>query len=433
MNERETMFESVCRRGAPSGREHRTRYSVPRTQYTVLRTPHRVLSFALGAIVASMILFHSASHARACSIPVFRFALERWASDLYEVDVFHRGELTPDQRQQLSAIEDLATANGGPVNLEIVRCHVDGPLASDLAAVWNDAGDAPLPHVVIRAPGGRRGSPQVWSGPLAEFSSSIVDSPAKQELVRRLAAGDSVVWLVLPGTDAEEAQAVMQRLEQSLSKLAEEIPIPNGVGLPGSELAARIPLAVKFSALVVDAKSDALWRAQIQKIQEPRDGHPWASGETLVVPVFGRGRALQTLRSSELDEDAIAEISRFLCGACSCQVKELNPGFDLLLSVNWDERLFAPGDTIPTEPPPTGDADAASELVAIAPGHTSAGVVDVAEVASASAVADDLQNSSSDVPKSNSERGHFVPWMVLVAVIVLGCVVIVRKLGSGKV
>jgi len=29
-----------------------------------------------------------------------------------------------------------------------------------------------------------------------------------------------------------------------------------------------------------------------------------------------------------------------LVGACSCEVKDLNPGFDILLAANWDVLLF---------------------------------------------------------------------------------------------
>jgi hypothetical protein len=42
----------------------------------------------------------------------------------------------------------------------------------------------------------------------------------------------------------------------------------------------------------------------------------------------------------EIDEVAIEDIANFFCNACSCQVKQANPGFDLLASVNWEQRLF---------------------------------------------------------------------------------------------
>ena len=38
---------------------------------------------------------------QACSIPVFRYALERWAADLFEVSVFYEGPL-PDAQMHRS-------------------------------------------------------------------------------------------------------------------------------------------------------------------------------------------------------------------------------------------------------------------------------------------------------------------------------------------
>ena len=62
-----------------------------------------------------------------------------------------------------------------------------------------------------------------------------------------------------------------------------------------------------------------------------------------VAPVFGRGRAATVLPARTVTGDAVAEFTAFLCGACSCQVKQLNPGFDLLLPVDWDQVLFGEG------------------------------------------------------------------------------------------
>ena len=62
----------------------------------------------------------------------------------------------------------------------------------------------------------------------------------------------------------------------------------------------------------------------------------------MAFPVLGRGRVLYALVGKGISEDTIAMASSFVVGPCSCQVKNLNPGFDLLLSVNWDEQLAGP-------------------------------------------------------------------------------------------
>lgn len=307
----------------------------------------------LTCMVAAVLLF--AQSAGACSIPVFRYALERWPADLFEVDVFYRGTLSDGERKLVSQLEDQSQTNGGAVNWEVIHCNLDGDLAEDLQAVGDALGSATLPHVVLRRPGGRRGSAAVWSGPLSDIKPALWTSPARDELVCRLAGGDSVVWLVFRGDDEGRSRKVVQQLQDRLPSLAAEIPLPAGVGLPGSELLTRLPLEIRFSVLEVDARSadEAVFRDIVTRgVAESA-----SDTETLVVPVFGRGRAMLALAADAIDEALLAECSGFLCGACSCQVKQSNPGFDLLLAVNWDERLWGESDN----PPPVVESQPAAD------------------------------------------------------------------------
>ena len=59
----------------------------------------------------------------------------------------------------------------------------------------------------------------------------------------------------------------------------------------------------------------------------------------MAFPVIGRGRVLYALVGKGNFEDTIAMASRFVVGPCSCQVKDQNPGFDLLMNVDWDEKI----------------------------------------------------------------------------------------------
>lgn len=309
--------------------------------------------------------------ADACAVPVFRYALERWPADLFEVDVFYRGELTPAQQAAVSQLEDQSQINGGATNWEVVHCNLDGDLAEDLQVVGKAIGDVALPHVVLRRPGGRRGSAVVWSGPLSQVTPDLWASPARSELIRRLANGDSVVWLVFRGADDNGDLAVVENLKEHLPTLAAEIPLPPGVGLPGSELLTRLPLEVRFSMLEVDgrAPAEAMFRALVASgASEPPD-----PAGTIVVPVFGRGRAMTVLSAERVDQEVLAECCGFLCGACSCQVKQSNPGFDLLLAVNWDERLLGDAEADPEAAPSARSlTDQASEpaYVPIPPGRS---------------------------------------------------------------
>ena len=313
----------------------------------------RKATLRLAAALAAALL--AARSADACSVPVFRYALEHWSSDLFEVDVFYRGELTKEQRALVSRLEDQSQINGGAVNWEVIHCDLDEPLEDDLLALGETLGDFAAPQVVLRRPGGRRGSAIVWSGPLSDVKPSLWTSPAREELIERLAGGDAVVWLVFRGRDEAASKQLVTQLEEQLPALAAEIPLPAGVGLPGSELLTHLPLEVRFSVLEVDGHSadEAIFRKLVTRgvLDDAADD------EAIVVPVFGRGRAMTALKADSIDETVMAECSRFLCGACSCQVKQSNPGFDLLLAVNWDERLWGE----PAAPQQTANAPSAAD------------------------------------------------------------------------
>jgi hypothetical protein len=59
----------------------------------------------------------------------------------------------------------------------------------------------------------------------------------------------------------------------------------------------------------------------------------------VVLPVFGRGRLLCALHGQDIMADQLGQVARFLCAACSCRVKELNPGVDLLMAADWETML----------------------------------------------------------------------------------------------
>ncbi len=150
--------------------------------------------------------------------------------------------------------------------------------------------------------------------------------------------GDAVVWLLVRGTDQELAARAKAALDAAIERLAEEIELPAGIGRPGSELLAKIPLHLKFSVVEVSVNSRDE-QALIKLLHGGFKKTPLAS-DSYLAPVFGRGRVLDVLSASDIEAETISDLTQYLCGACSCQVKQQNPGFDLLCAMNWDEQLF---------------------------------------------------------------------------------------------
>jgi hypothetical protein len=75
-----------------------------------------------------------------------------------------------------------------------------------------------------------------------------------------------------------------------------------------------------------------------------------AKGESFAAPVVGRGRVLGSWKLTDLDDVALEDITMFLTGSCSCRVKNQNPGWDVLLKVDWESALEKAKATSPARP-----------------------------------------------------------------------------------
>jgi hypothetical protein len=56
----------------------------------------------------------------------------------------------------------------------------------------------------------------------------------------------------------------------------------------------------------------------------------------MVFPVYGRARALVPYIGKGVHRDNLIDCLEFVTGACSCTVKEQNPGIDLLVRYDWE-------------------------------------------------------------------------------------------------
>jgi len=306
---------------------------------------------------------------RGCNVPVFRYALERWQPDVYRVTLFHRGPLTESQKTVLHSLEEPSGKAVGNTSLRVV----------DVAEIEEDAdrtlhadhAELELPWLAVQYPQSLRNDKAVWAGPLAkETVARLVFSPLRTELIRRLADGQTAVWLILESGQADKDNAVAQRLSDDLKELTEKLKLPELGAAPDDKLLSDAPLHVKFSVLRVPRNVAA--EEPLVKMLLGSEPDLAALDEPMVFPIFGRGRALLPLVGAGITGDNIHESAGFLVGACSCEIKELNPGFDLLLAADWDVLLFkeAPSADAPVAPAkvPAGKA----ELVAIPDGSQSA-------------------------------------------------------------
>jgi len=171
------------------------------------------------------------------------------------------------------------------------------------------------------------------------------------------------VWLLLEGGETSKDEATARLLETELARLEKTLKLPE-TDEEGPPLLSDVPLKISFPVMRL-SRRDPLEKSFVGLLS--RSGGDLAEGKgPVVLPVFGRGRALWPLSGERLSAAEIAEAAEFLTGACSCQVKEMNPGLDLLFDADWEKSLSAPPSAGAASPPPSVQAAAPAAAARLA-------------------------------------------------------------------
>jgi hypothetical protein len=324
------------------------------------------------SLVCFVTLLVMAGTAIACQVPVFRYALERWSTDRYPVWLLTMGELSTEQKavEELLRSDPRRGTNVKSINLQ----ESQDPLAK---ALWSQHSKAGHPLMISFYPQASDIPSEQVAHVCALTSSNVtqlLNSPARMEIVKKLTAGDSAVWVFLESGDKAKDEAALQTLQGQLEKDASwlELPSPEELEVKPEVLAnAQIQLKIAFSIVKVrrdDQKEKFLVDCLLNSEPDLRD-----FAEPMAFPVFGRGRVLYALVGKGISANTIRSASSFIVGPCSCQVKEQNPGFDLLLDCEWEKALGgtlisspAPGDSLGTATTETSEP----KLLTIPPGRS---------------------------------------------------------------
>ncbi len=287
---------------------------------------HRLVGRA--AFMLAALLTMTAS---ACNVPVFRYALEHWEADAYALVVFHRGPLNAEQSSLLQTLEKAGSS--GQANLTVTRVDLAAEMSPALRTLWNAQENPAPPWMVVRYPRQSGIERCAWAGPLSEQTAkSLIESPARRNIARRLLSGDAVVWLLLESGNKKRDDEAGQRVEAELRKLEQSLALPERSPLD-PPINPDLPLKIAFSTLRV-ARSDPAERMLV-KLLVNWNANLATATEEMLFPIFGRGRVVPPATGKEIRPEAIREMAEFLTGPCSCEVKERNPGYDLLLTANW--------------------------------------------------------------------------------------------------
>jgi len=280
----------------------------------------------------------------ACQVPVFRFALERWAADSYTIVI------VPGAGGELSAAEEEVRAflqsKGGPdaatANLKV---QIDP----------ENIGESTGATMRLFYPPRLAGPdvPAIWSGALTMANAEVlVNSPARREIVTRLLKGESATWVLIESGDQEKDDFAASEIAKAFLKAEGELKIPEGVltveearevspalGHDSDDaLRSKIPLKIAFSLIRIsrDDTAESIFREMLLHLENDLGEF---TAEPMVFPVFGRGRALEPLIGRGIDGGNVFEHASYFCGACSCEIKNQNPGVDLLIAADWEAAI----------------------------------------------------------------------------------------------
>ncbi len=298
----------------------------------------------------------------ACETPVYRYAMYRWAPEPYEVYYFHEGEssaaLGEAEADVHKALEDAAEewANVSLIKIDLSVENAIERVPPDVHQWWTSEENRQPPLYLVKNPMGF----VVHSGSLTKADvADMVQSPVRQALGERLERGEAAVFLLLEGANA----AANQIAERELAGIVKDVnsgeidlytsplsALPVGSESGGNasqedtlEGDAANPEAssqkVKVGYLVV-RRDDPKERWLIDSLLAVESDLPELSGP-MVFGVYGRARALPPYVGAGITRDNLQDCIEFVTGACSCTVKEENPGVDLLLTYNWDDAALA--------------------------------------------------------------------------------------------
>ena len=296
-------------------------------------------------ILASLAMAH-AQVLQACSTPVFQYALERWQPDHYEVVILHRKPLGDEDNEIFELLRRSAGDDAAPANLSVRSIDLSQPVDPDdqkLVDAAEPSDDTPWMHV--RYPAFTQTDRLAFSGPFnSEMAAALLDSPARREVVERIVAGDSAVWILIESGDPAKDDAAELVLQKRLSHLQNTLEVPKKTDAVVSELfpadesvtnRAELPLRLTllrvsrddpaergFVSMLVNSEPDLV------EFQEP-----------IAIPIFGRARSHYALVGKGISDDNIDDSCQFLCGSCSCEVKVQNPGADMLVRANWENLI----------------------------------------------------------------------------------------------
>ena len=159
------------------------------------------------------------------------------------------------------------------------------------------------------------------------------------------------MWVLLECGDPAKDDKAAALLKAQIEAMPKALKLPVVDDATAEEILAapgRPAPRIEFSLIRLSRKN-AAEQGLVSMLLHTEEDLPGLD-EAMAFPVFGRGRALEALVGKGITEDNIKQSCAFLIGACSCEVKRINPGRDLLMSMDWERAIGAGPETAKERP-----------------------------------------------------------------------------------
>lgn len=278
----------------------------------------------------------------ACDTPVFRYAMYKWEPAPYEVYCFYERELSEQGQAVADRVEQLANQLGENANIVFTPVDITEyeeskgkGLPIDVRRAFEAKEEKAYPLFGVFSPIGHAVH---WGELSVEDINGLAQSPVRKKLAEKLAQGDCCVYLVLEGKS--EAKVATKEAGETLTKMFADLkagkiellsPPPKNDNVEGEPTKDESTPTASFITVSRDDPAEAWFVKTLLGVESDL----YTFNEPMVFPVFGRGRALPPFIGQGIRRDLLIEAMEFATGACSCTVKDQNPGVDLLVTADW--------------------------------------------------------------------------------------------------
>ena len=331
--------------------------------------------YGLGRVVAFLAVAGClvTSSSDACETPVYRYAMYRWEPTPYEIYCFHKGKRDAESDRIEAKVEQVTTATDSQAN--VVFLPVDLGEDPELLGVPPDVKQSLLANEAVTSTEPESTSSEtatrttemldeitylistpygvsLYRGEMDSSSiEALVDSPVRKSLAAQLETGKVGVFLFLTGSDESANEEVRNVLQGLLTDVAAgKVSLYEAPGTTGGEAdegSASPGSKYELGLIEINRQDEEeAWLVRSLLTIEPdlkKETQP------MVFLTYGRARVLLPYIGPGIARENLLREVEFISGACSCTVKEQNPGVDLLVKYDWESAAAALAEKVGAE------------------------------------------------------------------------------------